>query len=165
MEHTILLVQNDAEERFRVLLAFASAAPKLRLCTAADPAEAYAYLSGAGRYANRDEYPVPQLILLDIDQVNQSGFEIVRCRLCCPAEEPGASYVSSTLTLGGHLKTGHRWTPENRPTEQNPDGFILTSPGRRVRQRRDATGAPNPAAGMAGRLRPLQGKNDLRRSL
>jgi CheY-like chemotaxis protein len=78
MEHTILLVQNDAEERFRVLLAFASAAPKLRLCTAADPAEAYAYLSGAGRYANRDEYPVPQLILLDIDQVNQSGFEIVR---------------------------------------------------------------------------------------
>jgi hypothetical protein len=56
-----------------------------------------------------------------------------------------------------------RWTSENRPTEAEPEqdylyparghsgkpfcetwlgGFILTSPGRRVRQRRDATGAP-----------------------
>jgi hypothetical protein len=67
------------------------------------------------------------------------------------------------MILGGHLKTGHLWTPENRPTELNQNksiytletvtraiifslvsqaGFILTSPGRRVRQRRDATGAP-----------------------
>jgi CheY-like chemotaxis protein len=78
MEHTILLVQYDPEERLRVLLAFASAAPKLRLCTAADGTEAYAYLSGAGKYANRDEYPVPQLILLDIDVARESDFEIVR---------------------------------------------------------------------------------------
>jgi CheY-like chemotaxis protein len=77
MEHTILLVQNDSEERFRVSLAFASAAPQLRLCTAADGAEAVAYLSGTGKYRNRHEYPVPQLIVLDIDAANQSGFEIV----------------------------------------------------------------------------------------
>ena len=66
-------------------------------------------------------------------------------------------------TLGGHLKTGHTWTLQNRPTERNQNksiytlrrgrsgkhffakrsgGLILTSPGRRIRQRRDATGAP-----------------------
>ena len=65
--------------------------------------------------------------------------------------------------LGGHLKTGHTWSLQNRPTEltQNKSiytppmsisanlfsasessKFILTSPGRRIRQRRDATGAP-----------------------
>jgi hypothetical protein len=62
--------------------------------------------------------------------------------------------------LGGHLKTGHTWTLQNRPTEQNQNNniytlpevarannfpnaeLILISPGRRIRQRRDATGAP-----------------------
>src|SRR6266480_7015412 len=65
--------------------------------------------------------------------------------------------------LGGHLKTGHMWSPQNRPTErtQNKSSYtlsaaipanfsanesgvslILTAPGRKTRQRRDATGAP-----------------------
>ena len=64
--------------------------------------------------------------------------------------------------LGGHLKTGHTRTLQNRPRELNQNksiytlrklawasifadqraGFILTSPGRRIRQRRDATRAP-----------------------
>ena len=64
--------------------------------------------------------------------------------------------------LGGHLKTGHTWTLQNRPTERNQNKsiytlrgafgqtffadwlseLILALPGRRIRQRRDATGAP-----------------------
>jgi len=65
--------------------------------------------------------------------------------------------------LGGHLKTGQQWTPEKRPTQPSQDksiytaaeavpanflhevslkGFILARPGRRIRLRRDATGAP-----------------------
>jgi hypothetical protein len=74
-----------------------------------------------------------------------------------------AQNLLDLLILGGHLKTGHTWTLQNRPTERNqnksiytlrevvratffftisPSRFILTSPGRRTRQRRDATGAP-----------------------
>jgi len=67
------------------------------------------------------------------------------------------------LSLGGRLKTGQWWTLQNRPTGWNQNksiytpceapranifwrsgrsGFILTSPGRKIRHRRDATGAP-----------------------
>ncbi len=67
------------------------------------------------------------------------------------------------LVLGGHLKTGHTWSLQKRPTKRTqnksiytlpepvqanffwqaaPREFILTSPGRRIRRRRDATGAP-----------------------
>jgi len=65
--------------------------------------------------------------------------------------------------LGGHLKTGHTWTLQNRPTEANqnksiytlreaaransffekiPMRRILSVPKRKTRQPRDATGAP-----------------------
>jgi hypothetical protein len=30
--------------------------------------------------------------------------------------------------LGGHLKTGHRWTLQNRPTEQSQNKSIYTLP-------------------------------------
>jgi hypothetical protein len=30
------------------------------------------------------------------------------------------------LTLGGHLKTGHTWTLQNRPTERNQNKSIYT---------------------------------------
>ncbi len=67
---------------------------------------------------------------------------------------------SGASGLGGHVKTGHTWTPENRPTEQNQNKnfytlpevvranqfshirLILISPGRRIWQRWEATGAP-----------------------
>src|ERR1700733_15200042 len=69
----------------------------------------------------------------------------------------------ASLSLGGHLKTGHTWPLQNRPTELNQNksiynpamavsasifrkparrGFILAKPGRRIWQRGDATRAP-----------------------
>ena len=94
------------------------------------------------------------------------------------AASPASPAVATpiVLILGGHLKTGHTWSLQNRPTERTQNksiytlavtisanifsrragvGFILAAPGRRIRQRRDATGAPTSGAGMAGRA-PIQ---------
>jgi len=81
MDSTVLLVQKDAGERSRVLGAFASAAGKVRLCTAADSKEAHAYLAGSGNFANREAYPIPQIILMDLDSAKESDVEVL-CRLC-----------------------------------------------------------------------------------
>jgi CheY-like chemotaxis protein len=43
-----------------------------------DGEEAIAYLSGQGAYANRAEYPLPSLVLLDLKMPNKGGFEVLR---------------------------------------------------------------------------------------
>jgi len=42
-----------------------------------DGAEAIAYLNGDGKYANRDEFPIPGLLLLDLKMPNKNGFEVM----------------------------------------------------------------------------------------
>jgi CheY-like chemotaxis protein len=39
--------------------------------------EAVAYLSGEGKYANRAEYPLPVLVLLDLKMPGMDGFELL----------------------------------------------------------------------------------------
>ena len=35
--------------------------------------------------------------------------------------------VGAAVRLGGHLKTGHTWTPEKRPTQPSQDKSIYTA--------------------------------------
>jgi CheY-like chemotaxis protein len=78
MQPTILLIQNDAEECSRLLAAFVSSAHEAHVYAATDGVEAFAYLSGSGKFADRAAYPVPQVILLDIDLAKESSFKVVR---------------------------------------------------------------------------------------
>src|SRR5207247_4982072 len=40
--------------------------------------EAIAYLKGEGQYANRAEYPLPGLLLLDLKMPGKDGFDVLR---------------------------------------------------------------------------------------
>jgi CheY-like chemotaxis protein len=42
-----------------------------------DGEETIAYLNGEGKYANRSEYPLPALLLLDLKMPGKNGFEVL----------------------------------------------------------------------------------------
>lgn len=73
----ILVVEHDADEVFlfeRALKKLGVINP-IRVLRYAD--EAKCYLSGIGGYANRELFPLPALLILDLDLPSQSGMELV----------------------------------------------------------------------------------------
>lgn len=74
---TVLYVEDDEGDRFFMEHAFKAAGLGSALRTASDGETAIHYLSGEGDYGNRAEHPLPQLVLLDLNLPNVSGFELL----------------------------------------------------------------------------------------
>src|SRR5579862_4247684 len=73
----ILLAEDEEDYVFLVTKAFTHAKIPTVLYAVADGREAMWYLQGEGKYANRDEYPLPDIFLLDLKLPRYSGFEVL----------------------------------------------------------------------------------------
>ncbi len=74
---SVLLVEDDLNDIFLVKRAFKMAHIQNPLQVVTDGLEAMAYLRGEGKYANREQYPLPKLIVMDIKMPRKSGFEVL----------------------------------------------------------------------------------------
>jgi|SRR4051812_26125702 CheY-like chemotaxis protein len=73
----ILLVEDREDDVLLVQRAFKNAELNNPMHVVRDGEEAIAYLDGAGKYAARAEYPLPDLILLDLKMPKVDGFEVL----------------------------------------------------------------------------------------
>jgi CheY-like chemotaxis protein len=76
-EPVILLAEDREDDVILIQRAFKKAGFDIPLKVVADGEEAIYYLSGLGQYADRNRYPIPSLILLDLKLPLRDGFEVL----------------------------------------------------------------------------------------
>ena len=74
---TVLVAEDNEDHALLTRRAFQQAGFLNPLQFVQDGVEAVAYLNGDGKYADRNEYPLPGLLLLDLKMPNKDGFEVM----------------------------------------------------------------------------------------
>ena len=78
MNKPILLVEDEEHDVLFMQMALDAVGAKNPLSVAKDGCEAIDYLRGDGMYADRRQYPLPGLMLLDLRLPRVPGFEVLR---------------------------------------------------------------------------------------
>jgi len=99
---TILLVEDNEDDVYIMRNVFKKAFVPNPLQVAMDGEQAIGYLSGEGSYADRSKFPIPVIVLLDLNMPKKNGLEVLQWIRTHPS--------LSTLTV-------HMLTASNRASD------------------------------------------------
>jgi CheY-like chemotaxis protein len=74
---TLLIVDDDANDRFFLERAFHKLGFQYRIHALADADEAIAYIKGDGKYEDRQQYQFPSYIITDLKMFPKDGFHLL----------------------------------------------------------------------------------------
>jgi CheY-like chemotaxis protein len=90
---TILLVDDSENDLTLMNVAFHRAGLNSPLQVVHNGEEAIAYLAGEGRYTDRNKFPLPAVMLLDLNMPMKDGFDV----LCWLRKQSGLKRVSTIV--------------------------------------------------------------------
>ena len=76
-EPVVLLAEDNQDDALLIRRAFERAGLKRQIRVVPNGLEAIAYLNGDTPFRNRDKYPLPDLVLLDINMPMADGLEVL----------------------------------------------------------------------------------------
>ena len=76
-QHTLLLVDDSENDIFLMRRAFKKAEFNSLLREVHNGEQAIAYLKGEGIYSDRNQYPLPSVMLLDLNMPMKNGFDVL----------------------------------------------------------------------------------------
>jgi CheY-like chemotaxis protein len=104
---TILYVEDEENDVFFMQHAWKKAGISNPLKIVTDGEQALQYLAGEGKYANRDEYPLPSLVLLDLKLPKMDGLEVLQWIRTQPAIQTLAVIILSSSNRPEDLRAAY----------------------------------------------------------
>ena len=108
MNRTILLVEDDENDVFFFKRAMKLAGILNPLHVAPDGRQAIDYLKGTGAYADRTEFPLPSLVLLDLKLPHVMGLDVLKWIRAQPGLQSVIVIVFTSSKLAPDIDTAYR---------------------------------------------------------
>jgi len=77
MRETILVIEDDPNDQFFIKRELTKLGPQVNVTFATDGEQALAYLKGENQFADRNLFPIPSIIFLDLKMPRLTGFEVL----------------------------------------------------------------------------------------
>ena len=106
--HTILLIEDSENDALLMQRALTKSAITDCVHIAKNGKEAIEYLKGVGPFSNRQEFPLPQLVLLDLQMPEMHGLKVLEWIRAQPEFRSTVVIVLSSSRLTGDIQLAYK---------------------------------------------------------
>ena len=116
-KHSVLIADDNEIDRFFLKRAIVAHAPRVNVVAeVGDGEEVIAYLCGDGEYSDRQKYPLPDLLIMDLRMPQMPGIKLLEwlrnqnfpsLKIAVLSDTSGGVYKEQALGMGHHFYEKH----------------------------------------------------------